>query len=129
MLDSMAVKGQAEKNAEETRFAAFSQWCTDQTRIKTEEIQAGADTMELQSATIQKAEARIRALTARIMELEEDVGRWNTDKKSASAVRAKESTDYKATAKDYTESLDALTQAIIVLKKQSFDRAQAGFVQ
>jgi len=125
MLEDMLTKGQKEKNSEEVKFAAFETWCADQTRIKTEEIKSGEAAMEMQTATIQKADARIGALTDRIQELEEDVGRWTKDKKSASDVRAKESADYTATANDYSESLDALTEAIAVLKKQDFSRSQA----
>jgi DNA repair exonuclease SbcCD ATPase subunit len=129
MLEEMAVKGQAEKNAEEVKFAAFATWCSGITKSKTDEITEGAEKIEMQKATIQKAEARIRALTSRVQELEEDIGRWQKDKKSASDVRTKESADYKATAQDYSESLDALAQAITVLKKQDVNRGQAEFVQ
>jgi len=129
MLDEMAVKGQAEKDEEEVKFSAFSTWCSGQTKVKTDEIASGAAEMEMQGATIQKAEARIRSLTERVYELEEDVGRWNKDKKSASAVRSQEKADYTATANDYSESLDALTEAIATLKKQTHDRAQADLIQ
>jgi len=129
MLDDMAVKGQAEKNAEEVKYAAFATWCAGTTQSKTKEIADGAATMEMQSATIQKAEARIRSLTARVFELDEDVSRWNTDKKSASTVRSMEKEDYTTTANDYSESLDALGEAIALLKKQTSDRAQADLIQ
>jgi len=64
-----------------------------------------------------------------VHELDEDVSRWNADKKSASTVRAQEKADYTATAADYGESLDALTEAIAVLKKRSADTAQADLIQ
>lgn len=129
MLEEMVAKGTQEKQEEEVKFAAFATWCSGQTKIKTEEIAASEASMEMQAATIQKAEARARATTARVHELEEDVGRWNKDKKSASEVRSNEKADYTATAGDYTESLDALTEAIATLKKQSHDRAQADLIQ
>jgi len=129
MLEEMAAKGQAEKESEEVKFAAFSTWCQTQTKVKTDEIKQGEDNMEMQSATIQKADARIRSLSDRVYELEEDVSRWNADKKSATTVRSKENEDYKATAQDYTESLDALTEAIIVLKKRMSNVAQADLIQ
>jgi uncharacterized protein YoxC len=129
MLDDMAVKGQKEKNEEEVKFAAFSQWCSNQEKIKTDEITEGEEQMEMLSATIQKADARIRALTDRVHELEEDVGRWQKDKKSASTVRQNENADYTSTAQDYSESIDALTEAIAVLKKQSASLPQADLIQ
>merc|ERR1712008_332339 len=118
LLGDMLAKGKMEKEEEATKFAAFDQWCTDLKRTKTDEIKAGEATMEELSAKILKAESEIRALTDRILELEEDVGRWDQDQKAASVVRKREKTDYEATLTDYTESVDALTEAIAVLKKQ-----------
>jgi hypothetical protein len=129
MLGEMAAKGQKEKNEEEVKFAAFNTWCGTQTAAKTKESADGESQMEMQSATIQKADARSRSLTDRVHELEEDVSRWNADKKSASTVRSAEKADYTATANDYTESVDALTEAVYVLKKQSGSRAQADLIQ
>merc|ERR1719160_1829888 len=45
--------------------------------------------------------------------------------KAATNVRQIEKTDYDATHKDYSESVDALQRAIAVLKKQAYDRTQA----
>merc|ERR1719450_1966363 len=76
-------------------------------------------------AEIEKAKVTIQKLTDRILELEEDVGRWKKDQGSATDVREKERTDYTATVTDYSESIDAVEGAISVLKKQAFDRKQA----
>merc|ERR1719199_1450267 len=45
--------------------------------------------------------------------------------KEATAVREKEHEDFQVEHKDYSESLDALDRAIVVLKKKDFDREQA----
>merc|ERR1719465_62404 len=76
-------------------------------------------------AEIAKAEAHIRALTDRINELDEDVGRWKKDQKSATDIREKEAADYSATLVDLEESLAALDQAIAVLKERSAAVPQA----
>jgi len=129
LLGDMMAKGTKEKEDEATKFSAFEQWCANMKQTKTEELKAGEATIEEQSAKILKAESEIRALTNRIQELEEDVGRWAQDQKAASDVRSKEKTDYEATLQDYTESLDALTEAIAVLKKQAYSRPQTELVQ
>ena len=98
----------AEKQDEEVKFAAFSQWCENTARVKTNEISASAQQIELLGAKIQKHGARIRSLGSRAAELEEDVGRWKKDTKAAASVRALESSDYIATARDHQETLDAL---------------------
>jgi septal ring factor EnvC (AmiA/AmiB activator) len=125
LMDEMAVKGRKELEAEETKFTAFWQWCGDQTRIYNDEIAKATAKMEALTATIERCDADIKFLTARINELEEDVGRWTKDKASATDVDAKEKADYQALAADYTESLTALDGAIIVLKKQAYNRPQA----
>merc|ERR1719476_717489 len=125
----MKAKGIAAKNDEEVRFSAFSQWCDDTKRIKTEEIEAGNQKMDELKAGIEKAAVLISKLTDRILELEEDVGRWKKDEKSASTVREAERADFTATVTDYTESIDAVAGAINVLKKQAYDRKQADLIQ
>merc|ERR1719191_1895196 len=129
LMKGMLEKGIAEKNAEEVRFSAYSQWCDNQDRIKKKEIAEADEKIEKLNAEIQKAEADIAELTARIEELDEDIGRWKKDQTSASAIREKEKTDFQATLVDYSESLDALERAIAVLKKQDVDRPQAELMQ
>jgi|Transcript_29661 tetratricopeptide (TPR) repeat protein len=125
LMEEMKAKGIASMKEEEVKFSAFSQWCTDTKRIKTDEIKADEAKMEELSAEIEKAAVLIKKLTERILELEEDVARWVKDKKSATTVREAEKVDYAATFTDYTESIRALEQALSVLKKREADVAQA----
>lgn len=118
MMEGMKAKGIKDKEEEAVSFAKYSQWCTDEVKAKKEEISDAAGKMEGLSADIEEAASEIKGLTARIEELEEDVGRWKADKKAASAVRDKEGLDFKATSLDYSESIDAISQATVVLKKQ-----------
>jgi len=129
MMNGMVDKGVAAKQEEEVKFSAFNQWCTNQQRIKSEEIEAGWDKMEALKAKIEKHASDIAALTDRIEELDEDVARWEKDKKAATAVRERETADFKATVTDYTESLTAIAGAIEVLSKRSGDTEQTELVQ
>merc|ERR1719336_208439 len=129
LMADMIAKGTKEKQDEEVKFASFNEWCGNTKRIKTEEIAASVEKMEELTASIDKSAVKIKKLTERIQELDEDVGRWGTDKKSATDVRTKEEADYTATVTDYSESLDALDGAIEVLKKQAYARNQAELVQ
>merc|ERR1719428_2404535 len=125
----MKAKAISGKNDEATKFSAFDQWCTNTKRTKTAEIDAGNQKIEKLKAEIEKARVLISQLTDRILELEEDVGRWKKDQKSATTVRDAERADYTATVTDYSESIDAVSQAISVLKKQAYDRKQAALIQ
>merc|ERR1719329_422913 len=129
MMEEMVAKGDAAKKDEEVKFAAFNQWCIKQTEIKNKEIEAGTTRIDELNAEIEKCDSDIRALTDRIEELDEDVGRWKGDEQAAQAVRDREAADFKATVSDYTESLDALGQAINVLQNQNYRRDQAALVQ
>jgi len=129
MMKTMASNGEAAKNAEAVKFSSFGEWCKNTIRIKGNEIDAGATKMDELNAEIEQCDVDIRSLTARIQELDEDVGRWTQDQAAASAVRGKEAVDFKATVTDYTETLDALAEAIATLKKQDFDRPQTALVQ
>merc|ERR1719388_778930 len=129
LMEELKAKGIKEKNDEETRFSAFAQWCANTKKAKTEEIDAGNQKMDMLKAEIEKARVLISQLTDRILELEEDVGRWKKDEKSATTVRDAERADFTATVTDYSESIDAVAGAINVLKKQAYDRKQADLVQ
>merc|ERR1719214_118155 len=129
LMEELKAKGIKEKNAEETRFSAFAQWCQNTKKAKNGEIDAGNQKIETLNAEIEKARVLISQLTDRILELEEDVGRWKKDQKSASTVREAERADFTATVTDYTESIDAVAGATSVLKKQAYDRKQAALIQ
>jgi len=129
LMNDMVAKGTKEKEEEAVRFSAFSQWCTNIKRTKGDEIAAGNQKMEELNALIDKKTVDIKKLTERILELEEDVGRWKSDQKSATDVRTQEESDYTATLTDYSESVDAIAGAIEVLKKQAHNKNQAELVQ
>merc|ERR1719223_2697367 len=80
--------------------------------------------IEVLKADIEKYTADASQLGKEISGLDEDVSIWQGDMKAATKVRQIEKTDYDATHKDYSESVDALQRAIAVLKKQAFDRKQ-----
>merc|ERR1719272_1767432 len=129
LMNGMLEKGKAEKDDEEVKFSAYSQWCDNQDRIKKKEIAEANEKIEKLNAEIQKATADIDELTARIQELDTDIGRWKKDQTSATTIREMEKTDFTATLQDYSESIDALERAINVIKKQSADKPQAELFQ
>merc|ERR1719265_2857532 len=81
--------------------------------------------MDQLKADIQKSESDAATLAGEIAELDSDLDGWDKDKKEATAIRDKEHVDFQATHRDYSQSLDALDRALVVLKKQNYDREQA----
>jgi len=125
LMQGMLEKGKKEKHEEQVQFAAYKQFCDDTTVEKTRAIKEAAEQIEKLSADIQKYEADAEKLTKEIAEHDEDISVWEGDIKAATKVREIENTDYTATHKDYSESIDALGRAINVLKKSSGDKKQA----
>merc|ERR1719337_105812 len=122
----MLEKGKKEKHDEQVQFAAYKQFCDDTSVEKKRAIEEANEHIEVLKADIQKYTADAARLTKEIAEHDEDIATWNGDMKAATSVREIEKADYDATHKDYSESIDALTRAIAVLKKQAHDRKQKG---
>merc|ERR1719465_276513 len=127
--NGMLEKGKKEKHDEQVQFAAYKQFCDDATVEKKRAISEANEKIDMLKADIQKYTADAAQLTKEIAELDEDISIWEGDIKAATKVREIEKTDYDATHKDYSESVDALQRAIAVLKKQAHDRKQASLVQ
>merc|ERR1719446_455228 len=124
LLQGMLEKCKKEKHEEQVQFAAYKQFCDDTTVEKKRAIEEATEHIAVLKADIQKYTADAAQLTKEIAELDEDISIWNGDIKAATSVREIEKTDYDATHKDYSESVDALQRAIAVLKKQAHDRKQ-----
>merc|ERR1719512_485024 len=129
LLSSMSAKGKKEKHEEQVQFAAYKQFCDDTATEKKRAIAEAAETIEVLQADIAKYISDVAQLTKEIAGHDADLAAWSGDKKAATKVRQVEKADYDALHKDYSESVDALQRAIVVLKKQSHDRAQATFAQ
>merc|ERR1719393_624853 len=125
LLTGMMEKGKKEKHEEQLQYNGFKQYCDDTTVEKTRAIDEANQMIEVLKADIQKYAATAELLTKEIAEHDEDISVWNGDMKAATKVREIEKADYEETHKDYEESIDALTRAIAVLKKQAYDRPQA----
>merc|ERR1719335_2070828 len=125
LMNGMLEKGKKEKHDEQVQFAAYKQFCDDTSVEKKRAIKEAEEKIEVLKADIQKYTADAALLTKEIAELDEDISIWKGDIKAAAKVRDIEKTDYDATHTDYSESVDALTRAIAVLKKQAYDRKQA----
>merc|ERR1719446_15623 len=129
LLQGMLEKGKKERHEEQLQFAAYKQFCDD-AKTETERAIAEAnERIEMLKADIQKYTADAAQLAKEIEEHEEDIAVWTGDIKAATKVRDIEKTDYDATHKDYSESIDALRRAIAVLKEQAYDRKQASLLQ
>jgi septal ring factor EnvC (AmiA/AmiB activator) len=129
LLQDMTEKGKKEKHEEQVQFAAYKQFCDDTTTEKQRAIKEANAQIEQLTASIQKAQADAATLSKEIAKLDEDISVAEGNKKAATEVRERENADYLTTHKDYSESVDALERAVVMLKKQAHDVSQAALVQ
>jgi len=121
----MLSRAETEKHDEEIAFSAYKQWCEDTTGQKSRAISEADALIGQLTADINKFKADAERLSREIGAHDADVAGWTVDLKDATEIRHNENTDFKATHKDYSESIDAIERAVTELKKQNFDRAQA----
>jgi prefoldin subunit 5 len=124
LLNGMVEKGKKEKADEQKQFAAYKQFCDDTTVEKQRSIKEANEMIEILMADIQKYEEDAKELAKQIAKHDDDISTWEGDFKAASKVRQIEHSDYVATHKDYSSSIDALGEGIATLKKQSHDTKQ-----
>jgi hypothetical protein len=122
MLADMTAKAKKEKKDEEVAFAEFGTWCTGEKANLKKSIKDQSETMELLSSEITKLSTEVKILGEEIAKLSSNVAEFEADIKSSTAQRAKDNTEYLAESQDYSESVDALDRAIVVLQKQDYDR-------
>jgi len=125
MMNEMLAKGKAEKEAEMKIYKEYAEWVSDKERETGFEIKTAKTEIEEFTAAAELADSDVADLTAKIAELDGEIGAWEADQKAATAVRDSEHAEYLKISKDYSESLDALERAISVLSSQDYDRAQA----
>merc|ERR1719356_1404394 len=125
MLDDMVVKAKEAKKTEEVEFAAFKQWCDNVRSEKTKNIASQASEIEQLDADIETASSDAALLAEEVGTLEATIDELKAQAANATSVRKNERTDYEATHKDFSESIDACKRAIQVLKAKSADVPQS----
>jgi len=125
MLQDMRAKGVEMKQEEQVSFAAYKQFCEDTSAEKKSNIEDAEGQIETLQADIQKAESDAAMLAKEIAELDDEIATAQKDKAEAIAIRESEKGDFGKKHKDLSETIDALDRALVVMKKQDFDRSQA----
>merc|ERR1719333_1800636 len=111
MLQDMRAKGVQMKQEEQVSFAAYKQFCEDTSAEKKSNIEDAEGQIETLQADIQKAESDAAMLAKEIAELDDEIAKAQKG-------------DFGKKHKDLSETIDALDRALVVLKKQDYDRAQ-----
>lgn len=125
MLGSMVQKAKADKQAESVEWAAFKQFCSDTELDKQTAIQKADVQKEALKADIEMHDSEVKRLAKEIADHGTDIEAYKKDAAKATKDRREERDIYMATHADYSESIDAITNAIGALKKRAMDIPQA----
>jgi len=125
MLGQMKVKAATARQQEQKVFAEYQEWADDRATELGFEIKTGESEIEKLVAFIEQADNTVATLGEEIAELESEIAGFQADQKAATEQRRIEHEEYMNASQDYAESVDALEQAIQVLKQQAYSRPQA----
>merc|ERR1719160_1547693 len=125
MMSEMKAKGEKEKAKEAATYEIYKEWVDDKTQETGFEIKTLKSQIEEQTAAAEKADADVADLSAKIAELDGMIGGWEADQKAATDLRDSEKGEFLKVQADYSESLDAINRAIVVLESQSASTPQA----
>jgi len=125
LLNNMVAQGEKQMQDEKLQFATYSQWCTMTKESKAAAIETAEQDLESLDADVAKATADIETLAAEIASHQKAIDASAQEQKQLTSVRKAAAADYKASHKDYSESIDAVSRAVATLKKQAYDRKQA----
>jgi hypothetical protein len=126
MLEGMLEKGKKEMHEEMLQFATYKSFCEDTKATVTKQIATEDQQLELLQADVQKYQTSADDLGREVQELQDEEATFAGDKKAATKVRELERAEYDRVHQDYSESVGAIEKAVAVLKKQAYDREQAG---
>merc|ERR1719174_3419955 len=129
MLNDMSAKAKQEKKDEEVEFAKFAQFCKGGKPALQKQINKAAETIETLTAEIGKLQADAKTLAGEIGGLQSEVTKFEADKKESTAEREKDHAAFLDEEKDYSESVDALERAIVVLQEKDGNIPGASLLQ
>jgi len=126
MLEDMVKNAEAGKHEEQVQFAAFSQFCSDVTLEKDSTIKETAQQLDISRSAVQSHDTEAARLDTQIQGHIDQVTSLKAEQEAAQAARSQEQEAYFLMRQNYTESLEALSSAISMLKAQNYERAGKG---
>lgn len=128
LLQGMIEKGSNEQAEEKVEFKTYSLWCQQTEKDRSRSINEGNEKIEMLTAQVSKASADIAQLTSNLADLANFLNTTQTDKALTIETRKEEKATYDKTFKDYSESLEALNNAITTLRERTegVDQAKSG---
>jgi len=124
LIEAMIAKLETQAQEEATHDA----FCKEETVKSAKAKETKQNNVDKYQARIDEAKAAIDELKGEIATLSEELAEIASSNKKATAMREQEAADYAVASKDYKESAEAITQALVVLK-DFYKSGDASFVQ
>merc|ERR1719506_1404479 len=115
MMEEMSAKGAAEKEAEIATYKEYVKFCDKTTFEKGVAIRDGKLAVEQGTAAAGKAKADAEAAADKIVEFNANIKAWALQKAESTKEREIEHADYETEHTEFTENIDALTDAMAVI--------------
>merc|ERR1719506_3261090 len=115
MMEEMSAKGAAEKAAEIETYKKYVKFCDKTTFEKGVAIRDGKLAVEQGTAAAGKAKADAEAAADKIVEFNANIKAWALQKAESTKEREIEHADYETEHTEFTENIDAMTDAMAVI--------------
>lgn len=118
LLTDLSDKVTAEGAASAKAFEEYTAFCEDRTRELKFEIKTGSGEVDQLNAVIAEETATLNALAAKIDELTTSIATDEEELKKATEIRATESSDFAASEKELTETIDTIERASVIIARE-----------
>jgi chromosome segregation ATPase len=118
LIGELKVKVQKDLKAEAGSMSEYSTFCDDEQSAKGYAIQTAAREMDGFQAVIEDTTGQMQDLQSTISTASSEQAAKSQELKSATSVRDNEHADYAAAEKELVESVDTLSRAVTIIKRE-----------
>lgn len=126
MIEEMKTQVETEAKEDEAAYEKYHCWCVKNDKEKTEAIESAGNRLDELAASIEENAALEGGLKTEVETLAADMEEDKTALETATSIREGENTEFVASEKDMKATLDALGNALDVLKKVNLLQKQKG---
>jgi chromosome segregation ATPase len=117
LLDDLKGKVEADLAREGDLMAEYTTWCDEESNSKQDAITSSKRTVGDLMATIEDSKGQIATLTSTVEEVTGKISSSESDLSKATDIRNKEKDDFNAAEKELVDTVDSLSRATSVLKR------------
>mmetsp|Transcript_106218 Transcript_106218/g.298672 ORF Transcript_106218/g.298672 Transcript_106218/m.298672 type:complete len:726 (-) Transcript_106218:187-2364(-) len=128
-LQDLTAKVNAEAATEEVTYTKFSHWCANSMKTLNGAIAAGNAKADALDSKVAAKTQQMKSLSMEIATLESEIGKLEASDKAAGAQRRATASLYASAEQDYTETIQAIADALAALEGAQAETATLLSVQ